>query len=62
MILDLKNRSKLFRLGVPERIAYDEHLAIIEALISGNGEEAKAAMQRHIDGLRTYMIENLDAL
>lgn len=62
IILDLKNRSKLFRVGVPERIAYDEHLPIIDALIKGNGEEARAAMQRHIDGLRTYALDRLGAL
>jgi len=59
---DLKNRSKLFRLGVPERVAYDEHLPIIDALIKGNGDEARAAMQRHIDSLRTYALEELGAL
>jgi DNA-binding GntR family transcriptional regulator len=62
IIADLKNRSKLFRLGVPERIAYDEHLRIIDALIKGNGEEAKTAMQSHIDGLRSYALEMLGAL
>jgi DNA-binding GntR family transcriptional regulator len=62
IIMDLKNRSKLLRLGVPERIAYDEHLPIIDALIKGNGEEAKAAMQRHIDALRTYALDRLGAL
>jgi DNA-binding GntR family transcriptional regulator len=62
IIADLKNRSKLLRLGVPERIAFDEHLPIIDALIKGNGEEAKAAMQRHIDGLRMYALEKLGAL
>lgn len=62
IIVDLKNRSKLLRLGVPERIAYDEHLPIIDALIKGNGEEAKMAMQRHIDGLRTYALDKLGAL
>jgi DNA-binding GntR family transcriptional regulator len=62
IIADLKNRSKLLRLGVPERIAYDEHLPIIDALIKGNGEEAKAAMQRHIDALRMYALEKLGAL
>jgi len=62
IIVDLKNRSKLFRLGVPERMAYDEHLPIIDALIKGNGEEARAAMQRHIDALRTYALDRLGAL
>lgn len=62
IIADLKNRSKLFRLGVPERIAYDEHLQIIDALIKGNGDEAKAAMQKHLDGIRTYALETLGAL
>jgi DNA-binding GntR family transcriptional regulator len=62
IIIELKNRSKLFRLGVPERFAFDEHLPIIDALIKGNGDEAKAAMQRHIDGVRTYALEQLGAL
>jgi DNA-binding GntR family transcriptional regulator len=62
IILDLKNRSKLFRWGVPGRIAYDEHLPIIDALIKGDGDEARAAMQRHLDGLRTYALEQLGAL
>jgi DNA-binding GntR family transcriptional regulator len=62
IIMDLKNRSKLFRLGVPERVAYDEHLPIIDALIKGNGEEARAAMHRHIDCLRTYALDKLGAL
>jgi DNA-binding GntR family transcriptional regulator len=62
IIVDLKNRSKLFRWGVPGRIAYDEHLPIIDALIKGDGDEARAAMQRHIDGLRTYALQQLGAL
>jgi DNA-binding GntR family transcriptional regulator len=62
IIIELKNRSKLFRLGVPERFTCDEHLPIIDALIKGNGDEAKAAMQRHIDGVRTYALEQLGAL
>jgi DNA-binding GntR family transcriptional regulator len=62
IIVDLKNRSKLFRWGVPGRIAYDEHLPIIDAVIKGDGDEARAAMQRHIDALRNYALEQLGAL
>jgi len=31
-------------------------------LIAGNGEEARAAMQRHIEGVRAYTLEKLGAL
>lgn len=66
IIRDLKNRSALLRLGmperIPERIAYDEHIAIIDALIKGDGDAARVAMQRHIDGIRTYALEKLGAL
>jgi DNA-binding GntR family transcriptional regulator len=64
IIGDLKNRSQLLRLGLPARTfpAYEEHLAIIDALIKADGDGARAAMQRHIDAIRTCALEELGAL
>ena len=64
IIEELKNRTDFLKLGMPERTfpAYDEHLAIIDALIKRNGDEARAAMQRHIEAIRTYALEKLGAL
>jgi len=62
IIRELKNRSQLLSVSTPERVAYDEHLEIIDALIEGDGDAARAAMQRHIDGIRTYELEKLGAL
>jgi DNA-binding GntR family transcriptional regulator len=65
IIEDFRKRTQLLTIRrVPERIikVCEEHLAIIDALMAGNGEEAKAAMQRHIEGVRTYTLEKLGAL
>jgi DNA-binding GntR family transcriptional regulator len=64
IVKDLKNRSELLKLGMPARTfpSYDEHLAIIQALINGDGLAAKAAMERHIKAIRTYALEKLGAL
>jgi DNA-binding GntR family transcriptional regulator len=65
IIEDFRKRTQLFTIRrVPERIirVCEEHIAIIDALMAGNGEEAKAAMQRHIEGVRAYTLEKLGAL
>jgi DNA-binding GntR family transcriptional regulator len=65
IIEDFRKRTQLLTIRrVPERIikVCEEHLAIIDALASGNGEEAKVAMQRHIEGVRAYTLEKLGAL
>jgi DNA-binding GntR family transcriptional regulator len=64
IIDDLKNRTQLLRLRMPARtfLAYEEHLAIVDALIKADGDEARAAMQRHIDAIRTGALEQLGAL
>jgi DNA-binding GntR family transcriptional regulator len=65
VIEDLRKRTQLLTVRrVPERIVKvcDEHLAIIDALVAGDGEEAKAAMQHHIEGVRAYILEKLGAL
>jgi DNA-binding GntR family transcriptional regulator len=65
VIEDFRKRTQLLMIRrVPERLikVCEEHLAIIDALIAGNGEEAKTAMQRHIEGVRAYTLEKLGAL
>jgi DNA-binding GntR family transcriptional regulator len=65
IIEDFRKRTQLFTIRrVPARIikVCEEHLAIIDALLAGNGEKAKAAMQRHIEGVRAYTLEKLGAL
>jgi DNA-binding GntR family transcriptional regulator len=64
-ISDLRRRTAMFRLGrLPERIdrVCDEHLAIVDALASGDGEAARAAMQSHIDNVRAHLLQRLTAI
>ena len=64
-ISDLRRRTAMFRLGrLPERIdqVCDEHLTILDALASGDGEAARAAMQTHIDNVRTHLLQRLTAI
>jgi DNA-binding GntR family transcriptional regulator len=64
-IADLRKRTAMFRLGrLPERIdqVCDEHLTILDALASGDGEAARAAMQTHIDNVRGHLLQRLTAL
>ena len=62
---DLRKRTAMFRLGrLPERLdqVCDEHLAIVDALASGDGETARAVMQRHIDNVRAHLLQRLTAI
>lgn len=62
---DLRKRTAMFRLGrLPERLdqVCDEHLAILEALASGDGEATRQAMQTHIDNVRAHLLQRLAAL
>jgi DNA-binding GntR family transcriptional regulator len=64
-ISDLRKRTAMFRLGrLPERVdqVCDEHLTILDALASGDGEAARAAMQTHIDNVRAHLLQRLTAL
>lgn len=64
-IADLRKRTAMFRLGrLPERVdqVCDEHLAIVDALAAGDGENARAAMQAHIDNVRAHLLQRLTAL
>jgi DNA-binding GntR family transcriptional regulator len=64
-ISDLRKRTAMFRLGrLPERLdqVCDEHLSILDALASGDGEAARASMQTHIDNVRAHLLQRLTAL
>jgi DNA-binding GntR family transcriptional regulator len=64
-IADLRKRTAMFRLGrLPERIdqVCDEHLTILDALASGDGDAARAAMQNHIDNVRAHLLQRLTNL
>jgi DNA-binding GntR family transcriptional regulator len=65
IIEDFRKRTQLLTIRrVPERAikVCEEHLAIVEALLAGDGNESKNAMQRHIEGVRAYTLEKLGAL
>lgn len=62
---DLRKRTAMFRLGrLPERLdqVCDEHLAIVDALQSGDGETARLAMQGHIDNVRAHLLQRLTTI
>ena len=62
---DLRKRTAMFRLGrLPERLdqVCDEHLAIVDALASGDGEAARTVMQHHIDSVRAHLLQRLTAI
>ncbi len=64
-IEDLRKRTAMFRLGrLPDRVdqVCNEHLAILEALESGNGDAARVAMQTHIDNVRRHLLQRLTAI
>jgi DNA-binding GntR family transcriptional regulator len=64
-IADLRKRTAMFRLGrLPARLdqVCDEHLVILDALETGDGETARAAMQGHIDSVRAHLLQRLTAL
>ncbi|MFM9928380.1 GntR family transcriptional regulator [Variovorax sp. H27-G14] len=62
VIDDLKTRTSMFKFGrLPSRrkSVCAEHLAIIEALIAGNSEQAQQAMQDHVDQVRLMILARL---
>lgn len=65
IIEDFRKRTQLLTIRrVPERAikVCEEHLAIVDALLAGNGDESRTAMQRHIESVRAYTLEKLGAL
>lgn len=62
IIRDLRRRTRIFDLArMPDRAGavYREHLAIIDALESGDAPGAAAAMTRHIDNVKASIIRHL---
>ena len=62
IIHDLRMRTSMFRFGrLPERrkTVCAEHLAIIDALSAGDGDEARRAMQHHVDRVRLTILARL---
>jgi DNA-binding GntR family transcriptional regulator len=62
MIATLRTRTAMFRFGrLPERrkVVMGEHLAVVDALASGNGEAARKAMEHHIDQVRQTILARL---
>lgn len=62
MIRNLRTRTSMFRFGrLPSR-RHDvmrEHLAIVEALATGDANAARSAMEQHIDQVRQTIIAKL---
>ena len=63
IVENLGKRTRLF-MRVPEHRAEvsDEHLAVIDALLRGDGDAARITMERHIDNLRVYILEKLSKI
>lgn len=64
MIESLRTRTAMFRFGrLPERRrdVIEEHLNVIAALSSADGDAAHAAMEHHIDQVRATLIAKLGA-
>lgn len=67
MIEDMSKRTRLFirlfmRVSERRTQVCEEHLALIDALLDNDGERARAAMERHIDSIRAYVLSKLSAL
>lgn len=64
LIEDMRRRTAMFRFGrLPDRrnVVCDEHIAIIEALLKGDSQEARSATEAHIDGVKKALLEGLGA-
>jgi DNA-binding GntR family transcriptional regulator len=62
IILSLRRQTQIFDLrSVPERFETTcrEHLAILDALASGDGDGAAEAMRTHLDGVRGSIVARL---
>jgi len=62
LILGLRTRTSMFRFGrfpSRRRDVMREHLAILEALASGQSQAAREAMEHHIDQVRATIISRL---
>lgn len=62
VIDDMKMRTSMFKFGrMPSRrkAVCAEHLAIIDALIAGDAQQAQVAMQDHVDQVRLTLLARL---
>ncbi|MDO4483750.1 MAG: FCD domain-containing protein [Clostridia bacterium] len=67
LIVNLKNQMRKYNsktVLIPGRTdnGYQEHLAILEAARSGDGETAAKAIVKHIQGVRQIFEDNFDLL
>jgi len=63
IVEDLGKRTRLFmRVSEHRAQVTDEHLAVIDALLLGDGDAARIAMEQHIDHLRVYILDKLSKL
>jgi DNA-binding GntR family transcriptional regulator len=62
LVRNMRRRTRLFELTeFPGRARSDreEHLDLLKSLISGDRDKAKAAMLRHLESLRDFIVESL---
>lgn len=62
MIRDLRRRTHVFnayRNPLTPRFSVDENVSLLEAVAQGNPDEARAAMEHHINAVKLAIIERL---
>lgn len=62
VIIDMRTRTGMFRFGRQPARRHEvakEHLAVVDALQSGDGEAARRAMEHHIEQVRSTIIAKL---
>jgi DNA-binding GntR family transcriptional regulator len=65
IIGDLRRRTRIFDLNrMPERFqdACREHLALVHALMTGDGDKAAQAMMQHLDAVKASIVRRIQAL
>lgn len=65
MIRDLRRRTHVFnayRKALAPKFAIEENSYLLDAIESGDGERARAAMERHIDTVKFSIIEQLSGI
>jgi len=62
IIARLRTRTAMFRFGrlpARRRAVVGEHIAIVDALVAGKADDARRAMERHIDEVRATLLAQL---
>ncbi len=65
LISDMRLKTRIFDKGsIPERFepGCEEHIAIIDGIVSGDPERAQAAMKTHMDNVREGILNHLTRL